>query len=89
MSDIDWNALAEKAASQTDTEFKTQLAGLTSLKTSEIDTFITESNISNKDALSVLKEINNAALSNNQKASSISNIQNGVGFLVKLVSKVV
>lgn len=89
MSDIDWNALAEKAATQTDTEFKTQLAGLTSLKTSEIDTFISESNISNKDALSVLKEINNATLSNNQKANSISNIQNGVGFLVKLVSKVV
>ena len=89
MSDIDWNALAEKAATQTDTEFKTQLAGLTSLKTSDIDTFISESNISNKNALSVLKEINNAALSNNQKANSISNIENGVGFLVKLVSKVV
>jgi hypothetical protein len=89
MSDIDWNALAEKATNQTDAEFKTQLAGLTSLKTSEIDTFITESNISNQDALSVLKEINNTALSNNQKANSISNIQNGVGFLVKLVSKVV
>lgn len=89
MSDIDWSALAEKAASQTDTEFKNQLAGLTSLKTSEIDTFISESNITNTDALSVLKEINNASLSNNQKASAISNIDNGVGFLVKLVSKVV
>lgn len=89
MSDIDWNALAEKAANQTDTEFKNQLAGLTSLKTSEIDTFISESNISNANALAVLKEINNATLSNNQKANSISNIQNGVGFLVKLVSKVV
>ena len=89
MSDIDWNALAEKAGSQTDLEFKSQLAGLTSLKTSDIDTFITESNISNKDALQVLKEINNASLANNEKASAISNIQNGVGFLVKLVSKVV
>lgn len=89
MSNIDWNALAEKAATQTDVEFKSQLAGLTSLKTSEIDTFITESNITNTDALTVLKEINNASLSNNQKASAISNINNGVGFLVKLVSKVV
>ncbi|PWG05853.1 hypothetical protein [Polaribacter aquimarinus] len=89
MSDIDWNALAEKAANQTDAEFKNQLAGLTSLKTSEIDTFISESNISNANALAVLKEINNATLSNNQKANSIANIQNGVGFLVKLVSKVV
>jgi len=89
MSDIDWNALAKKAASQTDSEFKSQLAGLTSLKTSEIDTFISESNITNTDALSVLKEINNATLSNDQKANAIANIQNGVGFLVKLVSKVV
>ncbi|WP_159949703.1 hypothetical protein [Polaribacter septentrionalilitoris] len=89
MSNIDWNALAEKAATQTDSEFKNQLAGLTSLKTSEIDTFISESNITNTDALSVLKEINNATLSNDQKANAIANIQNGVGFLVKLVSKVV
>ncbi|ARV15718.1 hypothetical protein [Polaribacter sp. SA4-12] len=89
MSDIDWSALAEKAVSQTDSEFKSQLAGLTSLKTSDIDTFISESNISNTNALAVLKEINNASLSNNDKASAISNIQNGVGFLVKLVSKVV
>ena len=89
MSDIDWSDLAEKAVSQTDLEFKNQLAGLTSLKTSDIDTFITESNISNTNALAVLKEINNASLSNNDKASAISNIQNGVGFLVKLVSKVV
>jgi hypothetical protein len=89
MSDIDWSALAEKAVSQTDAEFKSQLAGLTSLKTSDIDAFISESNISNTNALAVLKEINNASLSNNDKASAISNIQNGVGFLVKLVSKVV
>ncbi|MEE9408843.1 MAG: hypothetical protein V3V28_12300 [Polaribacter sp.] len=89
MSDIDWSALANKAASQTDSEFKSQLAGLTSLKTSDIDTFITESKISNTDALEVLKQINNASLTNNEKASAISSIQNGVGFLVKLVSKVV
>ncbi|WP_299064499.1 hypothetical protein [uncultured Polaribacter sp.] len=89
MSDIDWSGLAEKAVSQTDTEFHNQLAGLTSLKTSEIDEFMSESKITNNNALSVLKEINNASLSNNEKANAISNIQNGVGFLVKLVSKVV
>ena len=89
MSDIDWSSLAEKAGSQTDAEFKSQLASLTSLKMTELDTFISESNITNTDALKVLKEINNATLSNNGKASSISNIKNGVGFLIKLVSKVV
>lgn len=89
MGDIDWNAIAEQAANKTDAEFKTQLAGLTSLKTTEIDVFIKESNITNTNALSVLKEINNASLSNSQKATAIANIENGVGFLVKLASKVV
>lgn len=89
MSNIDWNSLAEQAGSQTDVEFKNQLAGLTSLKTTEIDAFISESKISNSDALKVIKEINNASLSNNEKASSITNIQNGVGFLIKVVSKIV
>ena len=89
MSDINWNSLAEEAGSQTDAEFKNQLASLTNLKTSEIDAFISESNITNTNALKVIQEINNAALSNNEKASAISNIQNGVGFLIKLVSKVV
>ena len=89
MSDIDWNALAEQAGNQTDTDLKNQLAGLTSLKTSEIDSFISESKITNANAVKVLQQINDASLANNQKASAISNIQNGVGFLVKLVSKVV
>ncbi|WP_298882985.1 hypothetical protein [uncultured Polaribacter sp.] len=89
MSDIDWNALAEQAGNQTDTDLKNQLASLTSLKTVEIDSFISESKITNANAVKVLQQINDASLANNQKATAISNIQNGVGFLVKLVSKVV
>jgi len=86
---IDWDALAREAAAQTDNQFNTQLAGLTSLKVSEIDTFIKDSEIANADAVKVLKEINNATASNSEKANAISNIQNGVGFLVSLVGKVV
>lgn len=89
MSDIDWNKLAENAASQTDVKFNTQLASLTSLKISEIDAFITESKITNQNAVKVLQEINNASNANNQKAIQITNIQNGVGFLISLVSKIV
>lgn len=89
MSTIDWNALAEKAASQTDTTFHTQLASLTTLEVSEITTFINESNITNLDAVKVLKEINDTATSNSQKTTEISNIKNGIGFLIRLVSKVV
>lgn len=89
MSAINWNDLAEKAANQTDAEFTTQLAALTSLKTTEVAAFIKESSITNANALTVLGAINNATLSNTAKAAAIANIQNGVGFLVQLVSKVV
>jgi hypothetical protein len=86
---IDWDALANKAAQQTDTQFNKELAILTSLNTTEIDKFIADSNISNENAVKVLKEINNATNSNNQKATAIASIDNGVGFLVSLVGKVV
>ncbi|WP_034058079.1 hypothetical protein [Lacinutrix jangbogonensis] len=89
MADIDWSDLAEKAASQTDAELNTQMASLTSLKVTEIDAFIAESNISNANAIKVLQEINAATSSNCQKATAIANINNGVGFLIRIVSKVV
>ena len=86
---IDWDALANKAAQQTDGQFHKELAILTSLNTTEIDKFIADSNISNENAVKVLKEIKNATSSNNQKATAIASIDNGVGFLVSLVGKVV
>lgn len=89
MSTIDWDALANQAAQQTDSQLSDELAKLTSLNTTEITNFISESNISNANAVKVLKEINNATNSNNQKATAIASIDNGVGFLVSLVSKVV
>ena len=89
MSTIDWNALANNAASQTDSEFNSVLAGLTSLEASEIDTFIAQSNISNANAVKVLQEINNTTTSNMQKAQAIATIENGVGFLVSLVTKII
>ena len=86
---IDWDALANKAASQTDDQFKTELASLTQLDVGDVDTFIKESAITNSNAVSVLKELNNATLSNNQKANAIASIDKGVGFLVSLVGKIV
>jgi hypothetical protein len=89
MSTINWDDLAEKAATQTDSDFNTQMASLTSLKITEVDNFIAESNITNADAIRVLKEINDVAKSNNQKAEAVANINKGVGFLIGLVSKIV
>lgn len=47
MSNINWDDLAEKATNQTDIAFNSQMASLTSLKLTEIDNFIKQSNISN------------------------------------------
>jgi len=89
MSTIDWNKLAENAAQQTDAQFANQIASLTSMNSTEISTFIQESTISNANALKVIQEVNNAASSNTQKATAVTNIDNGVSFLISIASKIV
>lgn len=89
MDSIDWNSLSEKAVAQTNQEFSEELANLTNLKADEINNFIAQSKISNENAVKVLKEINNSILDNNQKATAIKNIENGVEFIINIVSKIV
>ncbi|MEM6720013.1 MAG: hypothetical protein AAF611_11885 [Bacteroidota bacterium] len=89
MSQIDWDNLANQAAAQTDAQFQTTIASLTSMRISEIDQFIKESAITNENAIKVLKEINDAAASNTSKADAIANIDNGVKFLVSMASRLV
>lgn len=89
MSDIDFIKIASQAALQTDAEFYKQLASLTKLKTPEVAQFISNSKITNENALKTLGVISNATLANNEKASKIANVKNGIGFLIQLVSKVV
>jgi hypothetical protein len=90
MSDeIDWDNLANEAAAQTDAQFNTTIASLTRMSIKEIDEFIKQSEITNANAIKVLKEINDAAASNTAKADAIANIDNGVGFLVSLATRIV
>lgn len=89
MSEIDWDSLANQAADQTDTELNTTIASLTQMSIAQVDQFIKESNITNSNAIKVLKEINDAAASNSAKADAIANIDNGVSFLVSLANKIV
>lgn len=89
MNDINWNQLANNAANQTDSQLTSQMASLTNLKLTEIESFISESNITNENALKVLQIVASATMENNQKASDIETIENGVAFLVKLAGKVV
>ena len=87
--EVDWDNLANEAADQTDSEFNTTIASLTRMSISEIDEFIKQSEITNANAIKVLKEINDAAASNTAKADAIANIDNGVSFLVSLANRVV
>lgn len=89
MSAIDWDQIANEAAKQTDAEFNSQLASLTNLNLSDVDAFIKQSNITNADAIKVLKIIDDATVSNNNKALAINSVKNGVNFLVQLASKVI
>jgi len=89
MASIDWNEIAKKATEQTDAQLANQLAGLTRMNTEEITNFIKESSISNTNAIKVLKEVHDATNTNSQKAEAIANINNGVNFLVSIVSKIV
>ncbi|WP_430412573.1 hypothetical protein [Kordia sp.] len=90
MSDeIDWDNLANEAATQTDAEFNTTIASLTRMSIKEIDEFIKQSEITNANAIKVLKEINDAAASNTAKADAIANIDNGVSFLISLANRIV
>ncbi|QJP35354.1 hypothetical protein F0365_13570 [Nonlabens sp. Ci31] len=78
--DIDWDALANNAGEQTDQQFHEEIAKLTSMNTTDIEPFNLAGNISNANAVKVLQEINDATKSNNEKATAITNIDNGVGF---------
>ena len=89
MSKINWDDLAEKAASLTDAKLNKELASLTRLNLTEVDAFIKQSKITNENALKVLKGINDTTISNNNKVKTITNIENGVSFLIRLASKVV
>ena len=70
--EVDWDNLANEAADQTDSEFNTTIASLTRMSISEIDEFIKQSEITNANAIKVLKEINDAAASNTAKADAIA-----------------
>ncbi|MGG8495067.1 hypothetical protein ACQY1Q_01510 [Tenacibaculum sp. TC6] len=89
MGAIDWDQIANEAAKQTDAEFNSQLASLTSLNLSDVDAFIKQSNITNANAIKVLKIIDDATISNNSKALAINSVKNGINFLVQLATKVI
>lgn len=86
---IDWNTIADNAATATDAEFSNQISGLTRLNDNEIETLLFETGISKTDLVAVLKEVSHATKSNKAKANSISNIGKGLEVLVAIASKLI
>lgn len=86
---IDWNKIANEAATATDEQFSNQISGLTRLNDEEIQSLIFDTGISKEDLVAVLKEIKNATKSNKSKANSISNIGKGLQVLVAIASKLI
>lgn len=86
---IDWKKIAKEAGTETDKHFKNRISSLTRLKDNEIQKMITETGISKKDFVAVLKEVTNATKKNETKADAISNINKGVNLLVSIAKKVI
>ena len=85
----DWKKIAIDAREKTNEHFKDQISSLTRLTSNEIENLITETGISKTDLTSVLKEVEDATKSNEEKAAAISNINNGVNLLVGIAKKVI
>jgi hypothetical protein len=84
---INWDDIANQAASNTDAHFANQISSLTRLNDAEIQHLIFETRISKQDLASVLKEIKDATKSNEAKVDSIKNISGGIEALVSIAGK--
>jgi hypothetical protein len=87
MSPIDWDDIADNAQQATDNHFKNQISSLTSLNNEGVTELINETGIGRKDLVQLLKVIDDAASSNEEKARAIANIHKGVNVLVAVASK--
>ena len=87
MDDINWDDLANKASSITEMDLQKDLNDLTNFTAKDLDLTIKESAISQQNAYLIIEELKDATRSNKEKIHTISNINNGVNFLVSLVGK--
>ena len=82
-----FDKLAKDAAQQADEEFKEEFSKLTRLNDVEIETIINETGISKQDLAELLRKVKDSTASNEAKAKSIQNINNGVSALIGIARK--
>ncbi len=84
-----WDEIAKNAGQSTDKHFKSKISSLTRLNDEEIEEIITDSGISKSDLAMIIKEIQDTAKSNTEKARAIQKINKGIDVIVGLASKLI
>jgi copper homeostasis protein CutC len=89
MPDLTIDEILAQAKKDTDAKFKNKVSSLTTLTNSEIDALMNTSGIKKENFAAVLKELDDAAKSNDDKAKAIAKISQGVQLLVGIATKII
>ena len=87
MPNLSIDEIIAKAKTDTDNKFKNKVSSLTTLTNQEIDKLLNSTGIKKENFAAVLKEINDATKSNEDKVKAITNISKGVSLLVGIAQK--
>ena len=88
MPELSIDDIIAKAKTDTDNKFKNKVSSLTTLTNPEIEGLLDSTGIKKENFAAVLKEINDAAKSNEDKVKAITNISKGVSLLVGIAEKI-
>ncbi len=89
MPNLTIEEILAKAKTDTDAKFKNKISSLTALTNPEIDDLLNTTGIKKENFAAVLKELNDATKSNEDKVKAISKISQGVSLLVGIATKVI
>ncbi len=87
MPELSIDDIIAKAKTDTDNKFKNKVSSLTTLTNPEIEGLLDSTGIKKENFAAVLKEINDATKSNEDKVKAITNISKGVSLLVGIAQK--
>lgn len=89
MPNLTIEEILAKAKTDTDAKFKNKISSLTALTNPEIDDLLNTTGIKKENFAAVLKELNDATKSNEDKVKAINKISQGVSLLVGIATKVI
>lgn len=89
MPNLTIDEILAKAKTDTDAKFKNKVSSLTTFTNKEIDELMQTSGIKKENFAAVIKELTDAAKSNDDKVKAITSISKGVSLLVGIASKII